>query len=251
MEEETLDPSKQTKGDTKEGFYIAEEIAESDPRFNPLKLSGPNIFPDCDDLLDCKQWRQTMMDYHDKMKKISFQLIQMLAMALDLPKTYFDPHFIEPMAVLRLLHYSSEPSNIDNGVYACGAHSDYGMITILANNKPGLQILNDGQWLNVPPPEMGTFVVNLGDMLERWTNGKFRSTIHRVLISPDERPNDNTNDGNRSNDRYSIPFFYEPNFDTVVECIETCVGSGAQFPPILSGQYLINKYKDTHANFDQ
>jgi isopenicillin N synthase-like dioxygenase len=212
MQEETLDPEHQTKGDTKEGYYLAEDIPDTDPRYNPNKLAGPNMYPK--DLpvqdLDCDLWRKTMMEYHGKMKQISFQLIQMLALALDLSQIYFDEHFQEPLAVLRLLHYSNKVSDIDRGIFACGAHSDYGMVTLLAtDDQPGLQIYHEGNWVDIPPPgfHKGKFVVNLGDMLERWTNGRFKSTLHRVVRAESE-------------DRYSIPFFYEPNFDTNVECLE-------------------------------
>lgn len=242
MQEETLDPEHQTKGDTKEGYYLAEDIPDTDPRYNPNKLAGPNMYPK--DLpvqdLDCDLWRKTMMEYHGKMKQISFQLIQMLALALDLSQIYFDEHFQEPLAVLRLLHYSNKVSDIDRGIFACGAHSDYGMVTLLAtDDQPGLQIYHEGNWVDIPPPgfHKGKFVVNLGDMLERWTNGRFKSTLHRVVRAESE-------------DRYSIPFFYEPNFDTNVECLESCIGEeGAKYSPITSGEYLIGKYKETHADF--
>jgi isopenicillin N synthase-like dioxygenase len=287
MGEETLDPSRQTVGDTKEGYYLADDISKEDPRFNPQKLAGPNIYPtsihtqnangtdsgdDTGNVLDCEYWKDSMMKYHEKMKAVCFQLTQMLALALHLPPTYFDPHFQEPLAVLRLLHYSNEVSDIDKGVFACGAHSDYGMLTALAMDKPGLQIYHDETWMDVPMPKpmpsshantmsvtgtmTTTFVVNLGDMLERWTNGKFKSTLHRVLISSeigrDGDSNGDGNDGEIYDDRYSIPFFYEPNFDTVVECIDSCLGEeGAKYPPTTSGQHLLDKYKETHADFDQ
>lgn len=259
MGEEILDPSNQVRGDTKEGYYLAEDISKNDPRYNPLKLSGPNVYPiniQGTGGLDSLKWKQTMMDYHEQMRVVCFQLTQMLALALDLPKTYFDPHFREPMAFLRLLHYSNEVSNIDDGIFACGAHSDYGMLTVLAVDSPGLQIFHNEQWLDVPmfpnddksPSSSCKFVVNLGDMLERWTNGKFKSTLHRVVISPDKSMRNESS----KPDRYSIPFFYEPAFDTVVECISSCVGDeGPKYPPTTSGQHLLDKYKETHAEFTQ
>lgn len=149
------------------------------------------------------------------------------------------------MAFLRLLHYSSEKSNVEKGVYACGAHSDYGMVTILAmDDNPGLQIMlcdkdaDRETWIDVTPPPIGTFVVNLGDMLERWTNAKYKSTIHRVVsVSGKER--------------YSIPFFYEPAFDTVVSCLECCIGEDGivKYPKTTSGEHLLSKYRETHSDF--
>jgi isopenicillin N synthase-like dioxygenase len=260
MGEETLDPSHQMKGDTKEGYYLAEDVSREDPRYNPDKFTGPNIYPtNIQGQLDGIRWKETMMEYHEKMKNVCFQVIQLLALALDLPKTYFDPHFRDPLAFIRLLHYSNEVSDVDRGIFACGAHSDYGMLTVLAMDKPGLQIHHDGRWIDVPvPPEIvgtATFVVNLGDMLERWTNGKFKSTVHRVLISSEGNDNCDGKCGgapDSSTDRYSIPFFYDPNFDTVVECIESCLGDeGPKYPPIVFGRHLIDKYKETHADFVQ
>lgn len=261
MEEETLDPARQNKGrgDTKEGYYIGDDVDVSDSRYSPAKLSGPNMWPPSSiekeievgggktDLkrssssssFNSKEWRSCMMAYHKEMKRISFQLVQLIAMALDLPQNYFDQHFQEPMALLRLLHYSHEKSDTKEGVYACGAHTDYGMVTLLAtDDTPGLQIYYNEHWVNVPPPPLGTFVVNLGDMLERWTNGKFKSTLHRVI-------------SNGNKERYSIPFFYDPSFDTLVVPLDNCIEEDgvAIFRPTTSGQHLLDKYKETHADF--
>jgi isopenicillin N synthase-like dioxygenase len=120
-------------------------------------------------------------------------------------------------------------------------HSDYGMITLLLTDEnPGLQIqLKDsGDWVDVPFRK-NAFIVNLGDMLERWTNGMFRSTTHRVIT-----------DG--KTERYSLPFFYEPNFDTVVTCLDVCCSkeNPPKWGPITSGQHLLDKYHATHADFE-
>eukprot|EP01083_Nonionella_stella_P019682 54652_1 len=255
MEEETLDPVRQNRGrgDTKEGYYIGDHVPVTDSRYNPAKLSGPNIWPEIDieigggktkiksSSFDSREWRSCMMAYHKEMKHISFQLVQLIAMALDLPQNHFDQHFQEPMALLRLLHYTNEKSDTNEGIYSCGAHSDYGMVTLLAtDDTPGLQIYynEDLGWVDVPPPPLGTFVVNLGDMMERWTNGKVKSTMHRVLSSGGK-------------DRYSIPFFYDPSFDTLVVPLDNCIGEDgvAMYPPTTSGQHILDKYKETHADF--
>lgn len=277
MEEEWLDPKKQSKGDTKEGYYIGQERSV----YNPKKLSGPNVWPtkssessefvEEEELasvlqdFDCDLWKETMNLYFQSMSKIGFLVVQLLSQAIGLPKHYFDNSFTDPVAMLRLLHYSNEKSDPNDGIYGCGKHSDYGMITILATDEnPGLQIAldpslvtgaetectttstnsNDTQeiWMDVPPPPPGTFIVNLGDMLERWTNGKFKSTIHRVI-------------NHKGVERWSIPFFYDPNFDTVVKCLDVCRtnedGNESQekYPVTTSGQHLLDKYKETHADF--
>ena len=266
MGEETLDPSKQSVGDTKEGYYIARDVPKDDPDYDPSKLSGPNVWPtkngndnanDDDRMnLDCIQWKNVMNEYFGIMNKIGFRLVQLIALAIGLPHHYFDDKFSPPMAFLRLLHYSKQKSDVANGVLACGAHSDYGMITLLAtDDQPGLQILlqtnkhstsadhndevdKEEKWVSVTPPPIGTFVVNLGDMLERWTNGKFKSTVHRVVSSGEK-------------ERYSIPFFYEPNFDTVVECLDVCLENGEEpkFPKTTAGGHLVEKYNQTHSDF--
>ncbi|CAB9528406.1 oxoglutarate-Fe(II) type oxidoreductase [Seminavis robusta] len=246
MEQETLDPKNQKKGDTKEGFYIATEIPKDDPRFNPTKLAGPNCWPTPENTQgeftqeDCQEFRTVMDDYLDQVSRLGFRVTQLLALALELDQSYFDPHFQEPMPFIRLLHYANETSKPEEGIFACGAHSDYGMITLLlTDHNPGLQIYHNNQWIDVPP-RPSAFVVNLGDMLERWSNGLFKSTLHRVITS-----------GSQAGERYSIPFFYEPNFDTLVTCLPTCCSEDnpARYPPITSGQHLLDKYKGTHAEF--
>jgi len=245
LQEETLDPKNQTVGDTKEGFYISvNEIPTTDPRYNPAKLNGPNQWPStqtCPDLQDPAQWKLVMKQYMNDVTALSRQIVQLLAESLDLPATYFDPFFAkEPLGALRLLHYSETTSQLDAGVYACGAHTDYGMITVLlTDEQPGLEIRHHNEWIAVPPLAHH-WVVNLGDMLERWTNGKYRSTLHRVV---------NTN----GRERYSIPFFFEPSFDTVVECLPSCCNATnpAKWPPITSGEHLLSKYAQTHADFGQ
>ena len=170
MEEETLDPVNQKKGDTKEGFYIGKEIPKDDPRFNPAKLAGPNCWPTeantCGEFSrrDCEEFRTVMDEYHCKMCDLGLRVTRLLALALSLEKHYFDAYFREPMAVTRLLHYAQETSRPEEGVFACGAHSDYGMITLLlTDHQPGLQINYNGEWVDVLPRPR-SFVVNLGKL---------------------------------------------------------------------------------------
>lgn len=126
-----------------------------------------------------------MDGYMAKAHQVCMQLLKMIAKALRLPVDYFDEFFTEPMSLLRLLQYSHEPSNLEKGVMACGAHSDYGCLTLLLTNEvPGLQIQFGDKWIDVPPIYPEGFIVNIGDMLERWSNGKFKSTVHRVLTKP-------------------------------------------------------------------
>ena len=242
MAEETLDPERQSCGDTKEGFYIG-NMEEGDRSAHDS--IGVNQWPDEDQLPGLKGWRDTMKTYFQSVHNLGMKLSRLLALSLNLPADFFTPSFSNPMEALRLLHYSSQKSAPAEGVLGCGAHSDYGMLTLLlTDDVPGLEILRKGKtvseagkedWMAVPP-RAGCFIVNLGDMLSRWTNGVYSSTVHRVV--------------NRSGrERYSIPFFFEPNFDCVVECLPEF--GPAKYPSITSGEYLLSKYAQTHAMFNQ
>lgn len=243
FEEETLDPTIQSKGDTKEGFYIGVNVPEDSEHYNPAKLRGPQPWPSpdtCGDDFDCYAFRTVMEQYFKEASNAAFRLVQLLALAIGVDEHYFDDDFQDPMAVIRLLHYAKEQSHPEDGIYACGAHTDYGMITLLLTDEnPGLQIYTkSGKWIDVPPRQ-DMFVCNLGDMLERWTNGLFRSTRHRVLTCAKK-------------ERYSIPFFYEPAFDTLVECLDVCCSEDnpPKWKPTTSGQHLLDKYKQTHSDFE-
>ena len=169
--------------------------------------------------------------------------------------------FDEPTVLLRLLHYDDSRSDVTQGRIAAGEHTDWGMVTLLATDEvPGLQIWvrgdqqpgdggapptlaeqgkGKGRWVDIPPME-GAFVVNLGDMLERWTNGRYRSTLHRVL-----------NVSGRH--RYSLPLFFEPNFDCVVECLPSCCDAlhPPLYPPVKAGRYLMDRYAATQKRYQE
>lgn len=244
MEEETLDPKCQRKGDTKEGFYLAKDVPKDSPQFNPAKLMGPNQWPSSEktpSMVDCEAFRDTMNEYWEECRRVGFRMQQLLALAIGLDEHHFDDAFADPICTLRLLHYSIEESKPQDGIFGCGAHSDYDLITmLLTDDNPGLQILTkEGTWIDVPP-RPSSFIVNLGDMLERWTNGLFRSTRHRVLIR-----------GGNS-ERYSIPCFYDPHFDTEVKVLDICCSpdNPPKYPVTTAGQHLVDKYKQTHADFE-
>lgn len=245
MQEETLDPIHQSEGDTKEGFYISiNDIPTNDPRYNPAKLTGPNQWPSKEttpDLKDPQEWKLVMEMYMQDATILCRTIVQLLAESLNLSPDHFDHAFHDlPLATLRLLHYTSTISQPEMGLYACGAHSDYGMLTLLLTDEvSGLEImdLRTQQWVQVPSRK-DHFVVNLGDMLERWTNGMYRSTMHRVV-------------NRNGKERYSIPYFFEPSFDTIVECLPCCCNDDnpAKWPPTTSGQHLLSKYTQTHADY--
>ena len=241
MFEETLDPERQKeKGDTKEGYYIGRHCSRTDPE-SALPLHGPNVWPA---EADCPGYQPALTAYFDAVTSLGHKLKTVFASSLGLAPAQFDAPgmFDRPMLFLRPLHYNGEASNPDQGVFGAGAHSDYGFLTILAtDDNAGLQIFDRDaqQWRDVPP-RRGCFIVNVGDLLERWSNEAFRSTIHRVI----------TKKGGR--DRYSMPFFFEPNFDCSVVPVPQFVSKErpAKHGPITAGAYLLGKYEQTHANFE-
>ncbi|KAJ4774065.1 2-oxoglutarate (2OG) and Fe(II)-dependent oxygenase superfamily protein [Rhynchospora pubera] len=215
---ETLDPSSKFKGDLKESF----DIGPSNDLLNqwPSKESLP-------------AWRVTMESYREKIMNVGFRLISLIALALNLDENYFTKigALDSIMGFLRLLHYPGEIPESDKGKYGTSAHSDFVMITLLVSDGvPGLQICREKDrspqlWEDVHHVE-GALIVNIGDMMERWTNCTFRSTLHRVVAV--------------GQDRYSAAFFLDPNYECVVECLETCCSETAppRFTPIKCGDYL-------------
>ncbi|KAB2050018.1 hypothetical protein ERO13_A13G196100v2 [Gossypium hirsutum] len=237
--DELLDPDNQVHvGDYKEGYYIGVEVPEDDPEAEK-PFYGPNVWPE-DGLLP--GWRQTMEKFHHQALEVAKAVARIIALALGLEVDFFDkPEMLgKPIATLRLLHYGGQVSDPSKGIYGAGAHSDYGLITLLATDAVmGLQICKDKDakpqiWEYVAPVK-GAFIVNLGDMLERWSNCIFKSTLHRVLGNGQER--------------YSIAYFVEPSHDCLVECLPTCKSENnpPKFPPIYCATYLSQRYKDTHA----
>jgi isopenicillin N synthase-like dioxygenase len=148
-------------------------------------------------------FKEVVEEYNAEMFKMSRRLLSFMAQVLGQDADLFEPHLTNPVATQRLLHYwPTENFNTQIGV---GEHTDYGLLTILKQDSVGgLQVLNakDSTWVHATPVA-GAFVVNLGDMLQRWTGNRFKSTVHRVV--------------NTSNtDRYSVPFFLEPNMDSMI-----------------------------------
>lgn len=229
---QTLEPG--SPPDLKEGFYIGEELDESDPRVRAGRFNhGPNQWPAA-----LPGFRDTMTEYFEAMNNLSGRIMEALALSLDLPRHFFDDFCRQPLSTLRLLHYPPQPPNPAPGEKGCGAHTDFGGVTVLLlDDNPGLQVWDAAseRWINADPVE-GTFVVNLGDMIARWTNDRYRSTLHRVV---------NTSGA----ERYSVPFFYSGNPDHEVTCLPSCLDDGEQphYPPTTVEAHLMDMYRRTYA----
>ncbi|MGH2341340.1 isopenicillin N synthase family dioxygenase [Segnochrobactraceae bacterium EtOH-i3] len=232
--EENTDPT--AKGDLHESFDIALEVPADDPDVLAGKvLYGPNQWPE-----NQPAFRAALEDYHREMLRLSGHLLHAFALALGLEETYFDALVTKPLATLRVLHYPPQEGEIDDRQIGIGAHSDYECFTILAQQTgiSALQALNAaGEWIAADPIP-GCFVVNIGDQMARWTNDLFASTVHRAI--------------NRSGrERYSIPFFFGPTYDTVVEALPSCVDADhpAKYPPVTSGDYINGRFAATFAHY--
>ena len=202
---EILDPVHQQEGDIKEGLKIGNDLPLTHPLVTKnIPLHGPNLWPQTDQDINAAEWKNTMQTTYEHFCATGLELMQYFAMALNLKADYFDcwltPPQAEPMATLSPIRYP--PLEPDDKKLSAGAHTDFGCLTLLAqDDNEGLEIaMPDGTWLSVPPIEK-TLVVNIGDMLAFWSGGKYRSTLHRVQ--------------NRSGrPRQSLAFFYDPAYNT-------------------------------------
>jgi isopenicillin N synthase-like dioxygenase len=181
--------------DCKEGLYFGAELGPDDERVKAgLPLHGPNLFP-------TPAWRTAVRSWLDQMTVLSHALMGALAIGLGLERGWFRRQLgADPTVLLRVFHYPPAAPGPDWGV---GEHTDYGLLTILAqDDSGGLQVHTPGGWLDVPA-EPEVLVCNIGDMLDRLTSGVYRSTPHRVR---------NTS----GRERISIPFFFDPSWDAAV-----------------------------------
>jgi isopenicillin N synthase-like dioxygenase len=199
----TSDINNNDKGDLNEAFFIKRERPPDDPlRLSGRRFVGPNLWPTESDL---PGFRANVLDYVTVMDDFARRFLPVVATALDLAPDWFDDAFTDSQFTFRLSHYP--PVEAEANQFGIAPHSDSNFMTFLAQTEvPGLQVrMPSGNWLDVPYVP-GSFAVNSGDMVRRWTNGRFLSTPHRAL-PPVGR------------DRYAIPFFLGPRFDQVIECL--------------------------------
>lgn len=209
------------KIDRKEAFDVGLDH-DGPPRGGML---GPNLWP------DLEGFKADVAAYYGQMQSLARMLFRGFALALGQPETFFEARLTAPPAQLRLIHYPFDPDAVD--AEGIGAHTDYECFTILYSTAPGLEVLNGaGQWIDAPPLE-GGFIINIGDMIETWTNGAFVATSHRVRKV--------------SAERYSFPFFATCDYDTVVEPLPGFVSADrpAQYPRIVSGEHLFAQTAQT------
>lgn len=228
-----------TQPELKEGFYIGADLPTTHEYFVNKKLnSGPNQWPESlgDDGL--ASFKSGTMTYYNSTLSLASDLLRVIALSLDLEESYFDQFMDGAVATMRLLHYPSQPKDADEKLTrGIGAHTDFGAITMLLQDEvDGLQVWDqrNSTWIDVEPTK-GALVVNLGNLMQRWTNEKFKSNVHRVI--------------NKSGkERYSIPVFVSGNPDYLVKCIETCRSAQepAKYEPITVQEAVSAAYAESY-----
>lgn len=183
-------------------------------------------------------FRDEMTSFYNACLEGAYRIQRVFSVALDVEAEFFVRHHQGENVSLRLLYYPSSGINtVKEGQLGAGAHTDYGMITLLFQKDiGGLEVLDaDDSWLQVAPLN-DAIVINTGDLMERWTNGKFRSTLHRV------QPKTGLED------RYSIAIFVDPDTQTPVKVLDSCCVSGeeSRFPEITAGEYIHARIRASH-----
>ncbi|MEP1124301.1 MAG: 2-oxoglutarate and iron-dependent oxygenase domain-containing protein [Ilumatobacter sp.] len=189
-------------------------------------MSGDNQWPDMDG------FREPIETYHIAAMDLCERLMRAMALSLDLDEDHFAPFHRAPTCTLRLLRYPPRPDDAGATDFGAGAHTDWGAVTVLAQDGNGsLEVVDkSGDWVPVPPiPD--SFVINIGDLMQRWTNDRYVSTMHRVLGVP-------------GRERYSVACFFDLDHDALIEVLDTCVTAErpALHGPVTAGEHLNQMY---------
>jgi isopenicillin N synthase-like dioxygenase len=207
--------------DSKEAFDLSLDLPADDPDYLAgNRLLGPNRWP-----TELATFRERVYAYYEAVTQLGRRLLRGFLLALELPEDHFDAALRKPPSQLRLIHYPFQPQAVD--APGIGAHTDYECFTILHATSPGLEVLNaKEQWVDAPPlPD--TFVINIGDLLEVLSNGRWVSTAHRVRKVCEER--------------YSAPLFFNLDYDAeIAPCPHLVAADGvARYPTVCAGEHLL------------
>ena len=187
---------------------------------------APTPFP------DQAGFKEAWLAYYAALEDLAHRVMRLFAAALKLPEDYFDTYIDAPISALRALNYPETQDAPEAGQQRAGAHTDYGSLTILLPQpgSRGLQIKQGDTWVDVPAPE-GAFVINIGDLMERWTANAWVSTLHRVVAVPGQPR------------RQSLAFFHQPNWDAEIVPLD----GSATYTSVRTGPYLMSKFQATSA----
>ncbi len=236
VQSETLTKSRGviTPPDLKEAFSCG-PLSITQKKSNELNFFyGKNIWP-----INPVNFKNAWKNYYHAMEKLSLEIMNLFAHALGLKEDYFNKYYTLHTSALRALNYPSTQHTLLPKQQRAGAHTDYGSLTILLpdNTVGGLEVkYQNTDWIPINAEE-NTFIINIGDMMARWTNDRWVSTMHRV-ITP------NKNKAGTSKRRQSIAYFQNPNFDAEISCLPTCLsnGSSPKYQSIQAGHYLMERF---------
>jgi isopenicillin N synthase-like dioxygenase len=225
--------------DLKETFSIGPFTPAPDGLADPAAafVYSPNRWPSGLPGID-----HVFRSYYDELAALVERVMAAMAVGLGLDDAWFQPFIDHHTSALRVLHYPDlHGHQVEPGQLRAGAHSDYGTLTLLRQDAAlgGLQVRDvHDVWHDVPSVP-GAYVVNVGDALARWTNDRWRSTVHRVVVPPI--------DATESCERFSIAFFHNANWDAMIECIPTCLAEGdaPRHEPVHAGRHLMDKFRST------
>ncbi len=196
---------------------------------------APNVWPDPK---QAPGFREALNDCYAVLEALAADLMRLMALALNLDEHWFDDKIAEHITGLTVLHYPELQAPPLPGQYRRGPHTDWGSLTILHHDsQPGLQVLSpEGTWTDIPSVA-DSLVVNLGDLMAAWTNDRWVSTQHRVVVHEQA-----------VGSRISVAFFHQPAYDAVIECIPTCASSDdlPHHEPVTSGEWIRRMIKKTH-----
>ncbi|MEM9784361.1 MAG: 2-oxoglutarate and iron-dependent oxygenase domain-containing protein [Pseudomonadota bacterium] len=208
-------------------FNEAWDMSFEAPADHPLamqgwRMTGPNVWP------DIPGWRETVSAYYDAIFGLGLKMMDALAGALGVDPAALRAEVTCPTSQLRMLRYLPNAMEATEERTGISSHSDFECFTILLQGGPGLQVMNaEDIWIEAPPIE-GAFIVNIGDIFEAWSGGRYKSTQHRVV--------------NTGRERYSFPLFFGLDYDAVVQPLEPfrTEATLAKYPPFKAGDHLMS-----------
>jgi len=233
---------KEAPPDLQEAFafgpdeFNGEDWIKEDPS---TAMLAPNRWPKYP-----PNFRATLIEYDRAMRRLGDKMLDVISISLDVNRSYFRTKFDHQSSVGRVIRYPALKNSAQPGQLRAGEHTDYGTVTFLRGDPVpgGTEVKTPGgEWVEVRCPP-GGFVCNIGDALSRWTNGRWKSTLHRVGNPPP---------GASKIDRISLVYFHSPNHDALIECVPSCMGDGPKFKPVTFSEHYLDKVmKAAHARLN-
>ncbi len=212
----------------RDSFDLGFPVTEDDPEVKAgTPLYAPNKWP------EVAGFKEAFEAYYGETYKLGMKILEGFALHFGKPEDFFTKHFTKPVADMVVNHYLGA-AGLHISDQASGPHTDHGIVTILwQDSLGGLEVMGkDGEWKPVTPIR-GSYVINIGELMKRWTNGRFKATVHRVVHL-------------QNKSRYSMPLFCNPNFRTTVDPRDLGISDAdAKYEPVMSGDFLLGRFKAT------